>query len=129
MSEEKTENTTESLGGYLLRQRTEQNITIDDLAADTRVPPKTIRAIEADDYSALPAEAFARGFYALIARRLGLDEKEILARFSKEQELPSASSSFSPPTTQESMSTLWRHDRPSPQGQRLACLLLFLSSS
>ena len=69
----------------LLRKlRLERSLDIKDVAEETKIPPATLRAMEADDYSVLPALAFARGFYALYSDLLNLDQDEIVQRFLKE---------------------------------------------
>lgn len=71
----------ESLGMLLRKLRLERSLDISDIAEETKIPPATIRAMEADDYSSLPALAFARGFYAMYAELLNLDSEEIVERF------------------------------------------------
>lgn len=71
----------ESLGMLLRKLRLERSLDISDIAEETKIPPATIRAMEADDYSSLPALAFARGFYAIYAELLNLDQEEIVKRF------------------------------------------------
>ena len=71
----------ESLGMLFRKLRLERSLDINDVAEETRIPPATIRAMEADDYSSLPALAFARGFYAIYSDLLNLDQEEIVERF------------------------------------------------
>ena len=71
----------ESLGTLLRRLRLERSLDISDVAEETRIPPATIRAMEADDFDSLPALAFARGFYGIYSDLLNLDQDEIMARF------------------------------------------------
>jgi cytoskeletal protein RodZ len=75
---------TESLGEFLLRARKEKQLTLTDIAAETRIPATTLRAMEADDRTVLPAEAFARGFYVLYARALDLDTEDVLRRYDEQ---------------------------------------------
>lgn len=74
----------ESLGMLLRKLRLERSLDISDIAEETKIPPATIRAMEADDYSSLPALAFARGFYAIYSELLNLDQDEIVERFMSE---------------------------------------------
>jgi cytoskeletal protein RodZ len=71
----------ESLGMLLRKLRLERSLDISDVAEETKIPPATIRAMEADDYNSLPALAFARGFYAIYSELLNLDQEEIVERF------------------------------------------------
>jgi len=68
--------------GEQLRQcRLEQSLTLEDVAADTRISLSTLRAIEAMEDEQLPAGAFARGLIALYANHLGLDGRKLAAQF------------------------------------------------
>ncbi len=78
----------DSLGSYLYSMRTKKNLNIEDIEFDTKIPARILRAMEADDYTSLPAEAFARGFYALYAKSLDLDVEQILNRYSQERGVP-----------------------------------------
>lgn len=78
----------ESLGSLFRKLRLERSLDISDVADETKIPPNTIRAIEADDYDSLPAHAFAKGFYNLYAKMLDLDQEEVLRRYSEERGLP-----------------------------------------
>jgi cytoskeletal protein RodZ len=78
---------TETLGQFLQRQRTEKGVELLEVAEETKIPPKTLEAMENGDFSALPADAFARGFYAIYARLLDLDVDGILERYTKERGL------------------------------------------
>ena len=60
--------------GEQLRQcRLEQSLTLEDVAADTRISLANLRAIEAMEYEKLPADAFAKGLIILYAQFLGQD--------------------------------------------------------
>ncbi|MEE4314404.1 MAG: helix-turn-helix domain-containing protein [Desulfofustis sp.] len=78
------DNDRESIGALFRRLRLERSLEVADVAAETRITPEIIRAMEADDFTALPPLAFARGFYGLYAAMLGLDQEEIIHRFSDE---------------------------------------------
>ena len=57
---------------------------------------KTLRAVEADDFEALPGEVFVRGFLRAYAKALGLYPAPILARYDEgrqEDETPTPLSS------------------------------------
>lgn len=74
----------ESLGMLLRKLRLERSLDISDVAEETKIPPATLRAMEADDYRSLPALAFARGFYAIYSELLNLNQEEIVERFLAE---------------------------------------------
>ncbi|MGW8193664.1 MAG: helix-turn-helix domain-containing protein [Desulforhopalus sp.] len=75
----------ETLGNFLRGTRAEQGLDLDAVAEQTKISLKNLQAIEDDNFSALPAEAFTRGFYALYARALSLDSDHILQRYRRER--------------------------------------------
>jgi len=75
----------ESLGALFRRLRLERSLDIEAVAEETRIPAKTIRAMESDYYDALPPHAFAQGFYSLYAKMLDLDHIEVLQRYNEER--------------------------------------------
>lgn len=85
MSRQHTHVEIPNLGEYLRETRTNLNVDLLTVAEETRIPSKCLQAIEENDFAALPAEAFARGFYALYAKKLSLDPTEILQRYTQEK--------------------------------------------
>lgn len=86
MSEEQKLDQQENLGNYLVRMRREKNISFEELLGETKIPKKTLLAIESNDFSQLPPDAFARGFYVLYAKNLQLDHTTILSRYERERQ-------------------------------------------
>ncbi len=75
----------EGVGSLLRNRRLEQDLDISEISEETKIPAKTIRAMEADDYEALPSQTFARGFYSIYAKKLGLDQEQIVIHYEKER--------------------------------------------
>lgn len=100
MTEENNTEQQETLGEYLVQQRKENNLNFEDILEETKIPPKTLKAMEADDYGQLPADAFARGFYMLYAKCLGLDQTEILERYDRQRTERPGKGRFASPTKQ-----------------------------
>ena len=73
----------DSLGQYLKECRTQRGMSLEELAARTRIRLKTLQALEQDDYPALPVEVTVKGFLRAYARCLALDEQEVLARYQR----------------------------------------------
>lgn len=105
MIEEKQVDQGETLGEFLYRQRKDKKLEIDEIASNTKIPAKTLRAMEADDYTVLPPDAFARGFYTLYANFLGLDSDELIVRYEKERGL-TPDPLATPPPQQSGVSSL-----------------------
>ena len=69
-----------ALPGALLREARERlGLSIADAAAHTKLAPRQIEALEADDYQHLPEMAFVRGFVRSYAKLLQLDVPPLLA--------------------------------------------------
>lgn len=90
MMEQQNENTPAPAGnadtaapvsaGALLREARERlGLTIADAAAQTKLAPRQIEALEADDYQHLPEMAFVRGFVRSYAKVLQIDAQPLLA--------------------------------------------------
>ncbi len=77
---------TETLGQFLQRQRTEQGVDLLAVAEETKIPLGTLQAMEGGDFAALPADAFARGFYSIYARFLKLDNVTVLEHYAREKD-------------------------------------------
>lgn len=61
-------------GAFIRRIRLYKNINIDQLSKETRISRSYLAAIEAEDFDALPAPVFVRGFIVQLARALNFDE-------------------------------------------------------
>lgn len=83
-----------TLGEYLRQEREHRGLSLDQVAAATKIGLRTLQALEQDEYRELPAKPFVRGFVQAYVRFLGLPVTEVLDRFDsfldvKTQERPS----------------------------------------
>lgn len=69
-----------TIGAELAAKRGERGLSIDQVAASTRIRPEHLRALEADDYSQFAAPVYAKGHLRAYAVFLGLDPEELIAR-------------------------------------------------
>ncbi|MFZ5654377.1 MAG: helix-turn-helix domain-containing protein [Pseudomonadota bacterium] len=70
------------LPGVALRKaRTERGLTLEEVAAATRIPLRSLVALEADDYARLPAAVYVRGYLRLCGGLLGLDPEPLMDDF------------------------------------------------
>ena len=87
MSTENTETAVSppsGLPGSLLRQaREEKGLTIDEMSAISNLTKQVIRGIESDDYSELAGLSFVRGYLKLYAKKLGVNEADIVEPFDR----------------------------------------------
>ena len=74
------------IGAKLRRARVGKALTIDDIARNTRIAPRFLEAIEADDYSTLPGLVFTRNFVRQYALTLNIDPDPLLAQLPKNDE-------------------------------------------
>lgn len=69
----------EAIGSFLKRHRQSQGKDLEEVADQTHISVSILQAIEEDNFKALPAEVFTRGFVRNYAQHLGLDPSEALA--------------------------------------------------
>ncbi len=72
------------IGMELRDARLARGVTIDDAQRATRISRRYLEALEAEDFAALPAPVFARGFLRSYAQFLGIDPTELVLRFPGE---------------------------------------------
>jgi cytoskeletal protein RodZ len=80
---EEVEERGDSAGAILKQARLAQGLTLEQVAAATNIPSRSLRALEESDGDGMPARAFVRGFIAIYARHLRLAPQELLARHTK----------------------------------------------
>jgi len=73
----------EKLGTYLQQQREEQDITIDELVARTRIPIRYIEAIEKNQFDQLPNQVSAKGFLRSYAACVGVEYSVVAEAFTE----------------------------------------------
>ncbi|WP_130803362.1 helix-turn-helix domain-containing protein [Acinetobacter ihumii] len=70
-------------GEYLRQIRIAQKLELNDVASALNMPPKTLTALEQDDYKSLPEPAFIKGYYRSYAKYLKADATAIIQRFDE----------------------------------------------
>lgn len=73
-------------GTYLRKLRTEKGLSVQEVCEATRISEINLRAMENQDFAALPAETFTRGLLNNYARYLGADPAHVVARFMRERD-------------------------------------------
>jgi len=97
-----------SPGRYIKEQRKRQGMSIDQLAAATKIPRSSLELLESDHHESLPGPVFVKGFLRCCSRALGLEaevvmelvyerERELLLARRRERPAASATSSAAPP--------------------------------
>jgi cytoskeleton protein RodZ len=73
--------------GELLRQAREaRGLTVDAASEATKIRARYLRALEAEDWDAMPAPAYARGFLRTYAAYLGLDADGVVEEYRRATE-------------------------------------------
>jgi cytoskeletal protein RodZ len=73
----------EALGEYLKEAREKLNLSIDKIADDTHIMKKFIEAIEIEEFTAFPGEAYLKGFLRTYSEYLGIDAEGVIRRYEK----------------------------------------------
>ena len=64
----------QTVGEQLKAARDERQLTLTDIAAQTRIPIRHLEALESSDFAALPGSMYSIGFAKSYARTVGLDQ-------------------------------------------------------
>jgi cytoskeleton protein RodZ len=86
-----------TLGAYLRRGRERSGLSIEAVAAGSRIVPRLVEALEADRQEFLPAPVYVRGFIRAYCEQIGADTEEAL-RLYDEQAAPPPSLTVQPKT-------------------------------
>jgi transcriptional regulator with XRE-family HTH domain len=73
----------EPIGRYIAQQRKLRGIALDDLAARTRIPRRSLERLESGAFDHSP-DGFSRGFVRTVAEAIGLDPDDAVARMLPE---------------------------------------------
>jgi len=98
-----------ALGEKLKREREARGVSLKEIAEATRIHESYLRALEENDYGALPGAVFVTGFLRNYAAHLGLDADKIVIEFEAMKIDPPDKPNAIPGVVEEesSMSTLW----------------------
>jgi cytoskeletal protein RodZ len=77
MDEQLAEPELPPVGERLRQAREEQGLSLEDVAAQTRIPQRHLASIETADWNSLPAPTYTIGFAKSYASAVGLDRTEI----------------------------------------------------
>ncbi len=91
----------ENLGQFLRQQREKHHLSIEEVAARTRIRLQYVQAMEENRFDQLPHQVSAKGFLRCYASALGLDGGDVLQRFMALQ----------PPDTAP---TVFTEEKPAP---------------
>jgi transcriptional regulator with XRE-family HTH domain len=107
----------EAFGRYLQAIRLEKGISLEQVAAQTRISILTLKAIEHEEFNRLPAEVFLKGFLRAFAGSVGAEGDEAVRRYAAHRALVHKT---------EGVGSEPQRDRSASAG-RLAALLALLA--
>jgi cytoskeleton protein RodZ len=70
-----------SFGENLRREREMRGVTLQEIAAATKISVRFLLALEEEEFTKLPGGIFTRSFIRAYAKYLGLDEERVLAEY------------------------------------------------
>jgi cytoskeleton protein RodZ len=70
-----------SLGQALRQEREARNVSIEEIAAATKIVPRYLKALEDDRLDQMPGGFFVRGIIRTYAKAVGLDPEEVVGRY------------------------------------------------
>jgi cytoskeleton protein RodZ len=108
----------DSLGSYLRQERERQQVSLQAIAAATKIQLKFLEALEHDAHDQLPATPFVVGFLRAYAQYVALDPETVLAAYRSLHRVPE------PPDTAPRPVPI---PTPSPQRRQLLRLGVFLA--
>lgn len=79
-----TVNQMQTLGELLRAVREEKGLSIEELAASTKIMKTQLRGLENDDFKSIPAPVYAKSFIKTISSRLGVDPAPMLAQYAEQ---------------------------------------------
>jgi cytoskeleton protein RodZ len=77
-----------SLGPYLSGLRQERGLSIEEMARVTRVASSYLEALEREDFAALPAPVFTKGYIRAFCQVVGVPPDEALTRYAEGAGVP-----------------------------------------
>jgi transcriptional regulator with XRE-family HTH domain len=79
----------QGIGRFLARERSLRGISLDELAALTKIPRRSLERLESGAFDVQP-DGFARGFVRTVAEALGLDPDQAVMRLMNEPDADEA---------------------------------------
>ena len=78
------------LGELLRTAREARGVDLARVERETKIRARHLAALESGDFSALPAQVYAKGFLRNYSTYLGLDAEEVMQRWRREVDQPAS---------------------------------------
>src|SRR5438045_7296708 len=72
-----------NLGASFKKARESRGVSLDQIAAETRISTRFLLAIENEEFHLLPGGVFNRGFVRSFAESVGLDTNQVVADYER----------------------------------------------
>src|SRR5438067_9716365 len=89
-----------NFGASFRQARESKGISLDQIAAETRISARFLQAIENEEFQLLPGGIFNRGFVRSYAEKIGLDPDQAVAEYERLAQVrePAAETTVAPVT-------------------------------
>jgi cytoskeletal protein RodZ len=101
-----------TVGETLSHARRTRALSVDDVAAETRIRATLIRAIEADEFRLCGGNVYARGHIRSIAKVVGVDPEPLVAEFDTTNQVERVVAAVAAQPTDHEIVTRSEHRRP-----------------
>jgi cytoskeleton protein RodZ len=98
-----------TVGQYLRQEREKRKVTLDSVAKVTRITKENLEALEKDEFQAISAPVFVRGFLRNYATFLGLDPQELVDRYDAQTDLIKISGAKEAPQPSKDENPLFKY--------------------
>jgi Helix-turn-helix domain/Domain of unknown function (DUF4115) len=95
-----------TVGETLSHARRERGLSVDDVAAGTRIRATLVRAIEVDDFRLCGGTVYARGHIRSMARVVGVDPEPLIAEFDAAHQVEAPKAEVPAQTTDHNLISL-----------------------
>ncbi len=77
-----------TIGGSLSDARRRKGESVEEVESATKIRARFLRALEEDDFAAIPGDVYAKGFIKTYAEYLGLDPEPLIQQYKREYDHP-----------------------------------------
>ena len=107
-----------TLGAYLVAHRETRGLSVEEVAAGTRIAPRIVRALEADLVDDLLSPVYVRGFIRAYCEAVGAASDQALALYDEAVRDQKSAAALSAPTTGALPAPRTPRRRLEPEGRR-----------
>ena len=95
----------ETLGGILGAARDRHGLTVEQVAAELRIEPRLLEALEHHRFETLPAPVFVKGYLRQLASRFGLEHDNLVRLYAVQTDAKDAPITYNEPIPEDNKLT------------------------